>query len=111
MIGYHLVDNYFSTSNLFMGCDLSRMCMCLCCLDLRGAVIQSIGTKQHHDKCFKDNENYMVKGCFAMTELGHGSNVCRVSNHFVVLNVCFTRNDLMHPIFTVFCLYLILCFD
>ncbi|KAK6134299.1 hypothetical protein DH2020_031922 [Rehmannia glutinosa] len=33
------------------------------------------GTKRHHDKWLNATENYMVKGCFAMTELGHGSNV------------------------------------
>lgn len=35
-----------------------------------------MGTKRHHDKWLNDTENYVVKGCFAMTELGHGSNVC-----------------------------------
>ncbi|KAL8258564.1 hypothetical protein R6Q59_026517 [Mikania micrantha] len=34
-----------------------------------------MGTKRHHDKWFKPTETYDVKGCFAMTELGHGSNV------------------------------------
>ncbi|KAG1334969.1 acyl-coenzyme A oxidase 3, peroxisomal [Cocos nucifera] len=42
---------------------------------LWGAAIQFFGTKRHHDKWLKDTENYVVKGCFAMTELGHGSNV------------------------------------
>ncbi|OVA14470.1 Acyl-CoA oxidase [Macleaya cordata] len=42
---------------------------------LWGGAIQFFGTKRHHDKWLKDTENYVVKGCFAMTELGHGSNV------------------------------------
>ncbi|KAI3859267.1 hypothetical protein MKW98_007648 [Papaver atlanticum] len=42
---------------------------------LWGGAIQFFGTKRHHDKWLKDTENYVVKGCFGMTELGHGSNV------------------------------------
>ncbi|CAH9082072.1 unnamed protein product [Cuscuta europaea] len=42
---------------------------------LWGGAIQFLGTKRHHDKWLRDSENYVVSGCFAMTELGHGSNV------------------------------------
>ncbi|GLT36831.1 hypothetical protein SLA2020_111840 [Shorea laevis] len=42
---------------------------------LWGGAIQFFGTKHHHDKWLRDTENYVIKGCFAMTELGHGSNV------------------------------------
>ncbi|KAL6145071.1 hypothetical protein ACLB2K_055759 [Fragaria x ananassa] len=42
---------------------------------LWGGAILFFGTKRHHDKWLRDTENYAIKGCFAMTELGHGSNV------------------------------------
>lgn len=44
-------------------------------VNYRGGAIQFFGTKRHHDKWLRDTENYIIKGCFAMTELGHGSNV------------------------------------
>ncbi|XP_050206721.1 acyl-coenzyme A oxidase 3, peroxisomal-like [Mercurialis annua] len=42
---------------------------------LWGGAIQFFGTKRHHEKWLRDTETYALKGCFAMSELGHGSNV------------------------------------
>ncbi|KAL8461163.1 hypothetical protein ACS0TY_032587 [Phlomoides rotata] len=42
---------------------------------LWGGAIQFFGTKRHHDKWLSATENYLIKACFSMTELGHGSNV------------------------------------
>ncbi|CAI8617401.1 unnamed protein product [Vicia faba] len=42
---------------------------------LWGGAVKFLGTKRHHDKWLRATENYELKGCFAMSELGHGSNV------------------------------------
>ncbi|BAT90052.1 hypothetical protein LR48_Vigan08g091900 [Vigna angularis] len=42
---------------------------------LWGGAVKFLGTKRHHVKWLSATENYDMKGCFAMSELGHGSNV------------------------------------
>lgn len=42
---------------------------------LFGGSVHSLGTKQHHDKYLKDIGTMELPGCFAMTEMYHGSNV------------------------------------
>ncbi|KAI5079515.1 hypothetical protein GOP47_0004994 [Adiantum capillus-veneris] len=42
---------------------------------LWGGAVKYLGTERHHRKWLQATEDYVVKGCFAMTELGHGSNV------------------------------------
>jgi acyl-CoA oxidase len=59
----------------------------------RGGAIRFFGTKRHHDKWLQKSEDYIVWGCFAMTELGHGSNVS-------VSVQCFMCNG-----WTMWCLY------
>eukprot|EP00249_Psilotum_nudum_P005913 c19319_g1_i1 orf=197-2248(+) len=44
-------------------------------LNLWGGAIQFLGTQRHHEKWLQATEDFAVKGCFAMSELGHGSNV------------------------------------
>lgn len=42
---------------------------------LFGGSVASLGTKLHHDKYLKDIGTMSLPGCFAMTEMLHGSNV------------------------------------
>lgn len=58
----------------------------------RGGSISFLGTKRHHDKWLQVTEDLKIQGCFAMTELGHGSNVSN-SSAFVLefFSVDFSR--------------------
>jgi acyl-CoA oxidase len=40
--------------------------------------IQRLGTNYHHQKYLPDSASARLLGCFAMTEIGHGSNVQRL---------------------------------
>lgn len=42
---------------------------------LFGGSVQQLGTKKHHDKYLRAIGSLELPGCFAMSELGHGSNV------------------------------------
>lgn len=42
---------------------------------LCGGSLCNLGTKKHHDKFLPGMDTLAERGCFAMTELGHGSNV------------------------------------
>lgn len=37
--------------------------------------IQNLGTEEQNEKWGKAAQDYRIHGCYAQTELGHGSNV------------------------------------
>ncbi|EGG18107.1 acyl-CoA oxidase [Cavenderia fasciculata] len=63
---------------LFPSLDLSPIAKIVIHLQLFGGTILEIGTEQHHKRYFDDINNYKIVGGFAMTEMGHGSNVRQI---------------------------------
>jgi acyl-CoA oxidase len=58
--------------------DLSLMVKAGVHWGLFGGAIVALGTRRHHERYLEDTITGAVPGCFAMTEVGHGSDVQRL---------------------------------
>eukprot|EP01133_Synstelium_polycarpum_P015449 gene15449-18327_t len=64
--------------NLFPLVDFSVIAKLVIHMQLFGGTILELGSEYHHNKYFPDINNYNIVGGFAMTEMGHGSNVRQI---------------------------------
>ncbi len=58
---------------------------------LCGGSLCNLGTKKHHDLYLAKMDTLEERGCFAMTELGHGSNVMGIETtvrHTALMPFC-----------------------
>ncbi|KAK3120489.1 hypothetical protein QOZ80_9AG0688550 [Eleusine coracana subsp. coracana] len=68
-------SEYFAVMEAAGGVDISLGVKFGVQYSLWGGSIINLGTKKHRDKFFDGIDNLDIPGCFAMTELHHGSNV------------------------------------
>jgi acyl-CoA oxidase len=73
--GKHDIGAYLATFETLAYFDLSLVIKFGVQFGLFGGSIQMLGTEKHHQKYLKSVGDFTLPGCFAMTELGHGSNV------------------------------------
>lgn len=73
--GQNSLDQYCTVFEEISKYDLSLAIKFGVHFGLFGGSVASLGTQKHHDKYLKSIANLELMGCFAMTEMHHGSNV------------------------------------
>ncbi|KAG5529420.1 hypothetical protein RHGRI_029971 [Rhododendron griersonianum] len=66
---------YFAVAEAVGSVDMSLGTKMAVQYSLWGGSVLNLGTKKHRDKYYEGIDNLEYTGCFAMTELHHGSNV------------------------------------
>ncbi|MEM7801250.1 MAG: acyl-CoA dehydrogenase [Chloroflexota bacterium] len=69
------MGEYLAAMEMLAHHDLSLLIKFGVQFGLFGGSILLLGTEKHHKKYLRDAGTLVLPGCFAMTELGHGSNV------------------------------------
>jgi len=73
--GQNSLDKYCTVFEEIAKYDLSLCIKFGVHFGLFGGSVASLGTQKHHDKYLNDIATMQLPGCFAMTEMHHGSNV------------------------------------
>eukprot|EP00696_Hemimastix_kukwesjijk_P001710 gnl/Hemi2/12097_TR4126_c0_g2_i1.p1 gnl/Hemi2/12097_TR4126_c0_g2~~gnl/Hemi2/12097_TR4126_c0_g2_i1.p1 ORF type:complete len:689 (-),score=243.49 gnl/Hemi2/12097_TR4126_c0_g2_i1:367-2433(-) len=69
---------YFAWAESLFSNDLSFSARTTIQYNMFGACILNLGTEYHHQQFLRGTEDFSLPGSFAMTELGHGSNVRQI---------------------------------
>lgn len=75
---------YFFLGELLALVDLSTTVKTGVQYSLWGGSVLSLGTEKHRQQYYEDIDAFRLPGCFAMTELGHGSNVAGLQTEAVL---------------------------
>ena len=75
---------YFFLGELLALVDLSTTVKTGVQYSLWGGSVLSLGTEKHRERYCDDIDAFRLPGCFAMTELGHGSNVAGLQTEAVL---------------------------